>query len=318
MKMTVSYTKEKGHWRRLMYNRECIIYLYEEIGIGRRKLYRLIQLNHDVLIEAIINQHPSVLSILTTKQCQQMTNQIKSGFKTFMKQLSSRTCKTWTILDQDYPHVFRTIPDPPVVLYGIGQERLLRHVNRISVIGSREPTIHTERRMQQLLLPIVKDFVIVSGLAKGIDGFAHQLAVDAGGKTIAIIGSGFSYPYPYEHQALFHELATHHLILSEYPPETKPARFHFPERNRLISALGFGTLIIEAKQKSGTMITADQALEQGRIVMALPGDILNPNTVGCHTLIQQGAKLIQNTQDIVEEWLENKVNWEIINQNSKQ
>ncbi|MGM0522565.1 MAG: DNA-processing protein DprA [Bacillota bacterium] len=301
-----------------MANRECVIFLYEEIGLGRRKLDRLIKLNHDVLSEAITHRHPSVLTILTVKECKNISSKIKQGFNAFVEALASRRYKTWTILDEDYPYVFRTIPDPPVVLYGLGQAHLVHQANRLSVIGSREPTLHTEKRMQHLLLPILKDFVIVSGMAKGIDGLAHQLAVKGGGRTIAVIGSGFQYPYPYENKALFAELFHHHLILSEYPPKTKPARFHFPERNRLISALSFGTLIIEAKLKSGTMITADQALEQGRIVMVMPGDILNPNTAGCHALIQQGAKLVQNTQDIMEEWLENKHNWEMINQNCKE
>jgi DNA processing protein len=295
-------------------NRECIIYLYEEIGLTRRKLARLIALNHDVLSESIIQQSPDILTILKMKECQDISSKMKQRFNVFIEALASRKCKTWTILDEDYPDIFRTISDPPVVLYGLGQTHLVHHANRLSVIGSREPTIHTEKRMQHLLLPVIKEFVIVSGMAKGTDALAHQLAVKGGGKTIAIIGSGFRYPYPYENQALFTELVRHHLILSEYPPETKPARFHFPERNRLISALSFGTLIIEAKLKSGTMITADQALEQGRVVMVMPGDILNPNTAGCHALIQQGAKLVQNTQDIMEEWLENKRHWQIINQ----
>ena len=301
-----------------MTNRECIIYLYEEIGLSRRKLTRLISLNHAVLAESISQQHPDILRILQVRECQDISKKMRQGFKVFVESLAHRNCKTWTILDEDYPHIFRTIPDPPVVLYGLGQTDLIHHANRLSVIGSREPTIHTEKRMQHLLLPVIKDFVIVSGMAKGTDGLAHQLALKGGGKTIAVIGSGFHYPYPYENQALFTELSHHHLILSEYPPDTKPARFHFPERNRLISALSFGTLIIEAKLKSGTMITADQALEQGRVVMVMPGDILNPNTAGCHALIQQGAKLVQNTQDIIEEWLENKRHWQIINQNCKE
>ncbi|GEM00757.1 DNA processing protein [Halolactibacillus halophilus] len=301
-----------------MENREYIIYLYEEIGLTRRKLARLMALNHDVLSESIVQQHPDILMILKVRECQDISSKMRQGFKGFVKALACRKCKTWTILDEDYPDIFRTIPDPPVVLYGLGQVHLVNQTNRLSVIGSREPTIHTEKRMQQLLLPVIKDFVIVSGMAKGTDALAHHLAIKGGGKTIAVIGSGFLYPYPYENQALFTELAHHHLILSEYPPDKKPARFHFPERNRLISALSFGTLIIEAKLKSGTMITADQALEQGRVVMVMPGDILNPNTAGCHALIQQGAKLVQNTQDIVEEWLENKRHWQIINQKCKE
>jgi len=299
-------------------NRECIIYLYEEIGLTRCKLVRLICLNHDVLAESISQQHPDILMILKVRECQDISRKMREKFKGFVEMLAHRKCKTWTILDEDYPNIFRMISDPPVVLYGLGQTDIMHHANRLSVIGSREPTIHTEKRMQHLLSPVIKDFVIVSGMAKGTDALAHRLAIKGGGKTIAVLGSGFRYPYPYENQTLFDELVRHHLILSEYPPDTKPAKFRFPERNRLISALSFGTLIIEAKLKSGTMITADQALEQGRVVMVMPGDILNPNTAGCHALIQQGAKLVQNTQDIIEEWLENKHNWQIINQNCEE
>lgn len=301
-----------------MTNRECIIYLYEEIGLTRCKLVRLISLNHDVLAESISQQHPDILMILKVRECQDISRKMREKFKGFVETLAHRKCKTWTILDEDYPNIFRMISDPPVVLYGLGQMHLVHQVNCLSVIGSREPTIHTEKRMQHLLSPVIKDFVIVSGMAKGTDALAHRLAIKGGGKTIAVLGSGFRYPYPYENQTLFDELVRHHLILSEYPPDTKPAKFRFPERNRLISALSFGTLIIEAKLKSGTMITADQALEQGRVVMVMPGDILNPNTAGCHALIQQGAKLVQNTQDIIEEWLENKHNWQIINQNCEE
>jgi DNA processing protein len=275
-------------------------------------------LNHDVLAESISQQHPDILMILKVRECQDISRKMREKFKGFVEMLAHRKCKTWTILDEDYPNIFRMISDPPVVLYGLGQTDIMHHANRLSVIGSREPTIHTEKRMQHLLSPVIKDFVIVSGMAKGTDALAHRLAIKGGGKTIAVLGSGFRYPYPYENQTLFDELVRHHLILSEYPPDTKPAKFRFPERNRLISALSFGTLIIEAKLKSGTMITADQALEQGRVVMVMPGDILNPNTAGCHALIQQGAKLVQNTQDIIEEWLENKHNWQIINQNCEE
>lgn len=296
-----------------MNNRECILYLYEEKQISRKKIYTLVQMNITCIYEAIVKQHPIIMNTLGKTLSISIGQDMMKNKQGFQKKLAQRSYKTWTILDQDYPNVLRMIPDPPVVLYGLGNEKLLTNINKVSVIGSRQPTVHTPKRMDLLLLPIIDEFVVVSGLAKGVDGLAHQMAVSQGGKTIAIIGSGFNYPYPYEHRELFKQIASEHLVISEYPPEKRPERYHFPERNRLISALSFATLIIEAKRKSGTMITADQALEQGRIVMAVPGDILNPNTVGCHDLIQQGAKLVQNTQDIMEEWHENKQNWESIN-----
>lgn len=207
-----------------------------------------------------------------------------------------------TILDDDYPSSLKAIPDPPLVLYLHGNKNLLKLSPNLSVVGTRFPSKHAFPIMKKILLPLIEqNFVITSGMAIGIDGFAHQLALENNGGTIAVLGSGFYHIYPKQHYQLFQQLGQDNLIISEYPPDQPPRKHHFPERNRIISGLSFGTLVIEAKQKSGTLITVDQALEQGKEVFALPGSILSETSMGCNQLIQDGAKLVQTSDDILEE-----------------
>ncbi len=141
--------------------------------------------------------------------------------------------------------------------------------------------------------------VIVSGLAAGIDSIAQKACLEAGGETLGILGSGIGVPYPKENWELYQKVREHGGILSEYPPGTKPMKYHFPMRNRLISGFADGTLVIEAREKSGTLITVDRALEQGKDVFALPGRITDQNSVGCNRLIQQGAKAVTSPEDIL-------------------
>ncbi|MFD1018169.1 DNA-processing protein DprA [Thalassobacillus hwangdonensis] len=208
-------------------------------------------------------------------------------------------------LDADYPALLKCIPDPPLVLYLNGDPSLLHTMPSISVIGTRRPSKDAFDTMNHLLPPLIKHgWVIVSGMAVGVDQFAHQLSMRYDGKTIAVIGSGFEHIYPKSNTTLYHRIADSHLVVSEYPPHVKAQRHHFPERNRIISGLTFGTLVIEAKARSGSLITVEQALEQGREVFAVPGSILNPQSEGCHQMIQDGAKLVRNTYDIIENYPE--------------
>src|SRR5699024_7400953 len=173
----------------------------------------------------------------------------------------------------------------------------------ISVIGTRRPSAEARQKTHFAVRPLLEQgWTIVSGMAIGIDRFSHELAIDHQGKTIAVLGSGFHHIYPRENIPLFHKIVKNGLVLSEYPPDVPPRKFHFPERNRLISGLSFATLVIEATERSGTLITVDQALDQGREVYAVPGSPLIPQTKGCHRMIQDGAKLVQDVQDIVEDW----------------
>ncbi|WP_440895295.1 DNA-processing protein DprA [Amphibacillus sp. Q70] len=218
--------------------------------------------------------------------------------------------KIWTILDQDFPLLLKLIPDPPVILYGLGRSDYLQHSPSLAVVGTRHPSQLAKQHMYRLLKPLVdREWLFVSGMAYGIDGYAHRIADYYKGRTIAVLAGGLLHPYPSKHLDLFHRLAKNHLVISEYPPHLKPERYHFPERNRLISGLSFATLVVEAQERSGSLITADQALEQGREVMAVPGAISLAQAKGCHHLIQNGAKLIQNTYDILQEWELIKRNW---------
>lgn len=207
-----------------------------------------------------------------------------------------------TIFDTFYPSLLSCIPDPPLVLYLKGNLNLLTHMPSLSVVGTRKPSQEAKDKMMYILSPLIKDdWLVVSGMARGIDSYAHRLACHYNGKTIAVLGSGFAHIYPPENKTLFHHLAHDQLVISEYPPGTPPRRFHFPERNRIISGLTLATLVVEAEVKSGSLITADQALEQGRDVFAIPGSPLSSHAQGVNKLIQQGAKLINCADDIKEE-----------------
>lgn len=205
-----------------------------------------------------------------------------------------------TLVDPDYPLLLKTIPDPPLVLFYKGNPSLLTHSKRLSVVGTRNPTDEGVKILCKVLQPLIEQkWTIVSGLAVGIDGCAHTLALNS--HTIAVLGSGFNHMYPKENQTLFQKIISHHLAISEYPLNQRPQKWFFPERNRLISGLSPATLVVEAKEKSGSLITADQALEQGREVFALPGSLLNPNAQGTNSLIKQGATLILSPEDLLHE-----------------
>lgn len=205
-----------------------------------------------------------------------------------------------TIFDSAFPKSLKQIPDPPLILYWKGNLSLLSK-KRVAVIGSRRPSKQASLKINTLLKPMIEnDITIVSGLAYGIDAMSHQLALQLSGNTIAVLGFGFHHIYPKQHLSLFQSIAENGLIISEYPPHMKPQKWHFPERNRLISGLSSAVLIIEAAEKSGTMITADQALEQGKEVFAVPDSIFLNEAKGCLKLIQEGATPIINGDQLLE------------------
>lgn len=211
--------------------------------------------------------------------------------------------KIITIVDETYPSMLNTIKDAPLVLYALGDTSLLTYTPSISVIGTRNPSKEAGKKMELIVKPLIeKKWLTISGMAKGIDSYAHKMSLSQNGKTIAVLGGGFHYIYPKQNIPLFHEIVKNGLVLSEYPPDVPPAKYHFPERNRIISGLSFGTLVIEATERSGTLITVEQALDQGREVYAVPGSPLYPQTKGCHQMIQDGAKLVHSSEDISEDW----------------
>ena len=200
-----------------------------------------------------------------------------------------------------FPELLGQISNPPRLLYVDGDPELL-HLPSLAIVGSRNPTKGGERNAYEFAQHLAKiGFTIVSGLAQGIDTAAHRGALAAGGTTIAFLGHGIDRVYPASNKGLAEEVAASGALVSEFPLGTHPGKDHFPQRNRLISGLSFGTLVIEAARRSGSLITARLAAEQGREVFALPGSIHNPLARGCHELIRQGAKLVETADDIVAE-----------------
>jgi DNA processing protein len=206
-----------------------------------------------------------------------------------------------TLADSDYPELLKQIDAPPPVLYLIGNAELL-HQPQLAVVGSRNPTPNGLVNAREFARTLASaGLCITSGLAIGIDGAAHQGALDGEGHTVAVTGTGLDRVYPASQRELAHRIADQGVLVSEFSPGTPPLAANFPRRNRIISGLSIGTLVVEAALKSGSLITARLALEQGREVFAIPGSIHNPLARGCHTLIRQGAKLVETASDIMEE-----------------
>lgn len=200
-----------------------------------------------------------------------------------------------------YPQSLKKIYDPPLFLIYSGDLSLVA-TKSLAIVGAREATSYSYSVLKSLLPALIKRKVtIISGLARGIDTAVHKQTIGLGGQTIGIIGNGLKKYYPKENQALQNEIAENHLILSEYPNQTAPIRAQFPERNRLIAGISQATLVIEAKERSSSLITAQLALEYGRDVYAVPGSILFDTHRGCHQLIQDGAKCIDQATDILNE-----------------
>ena len=206
-----------------------------------------------------------------------------------------------TILDREYPPLLKEIHDPPAVLFAMGNLSLLQKP-ALAIVGARDADEYALRALDRILPALINgEIVIISGLAKGTDTMAHSRAIAHGGDTIAVIGGGFFHIYPSENKRLAERIAREHLLLSEYPPVRRPEKWHFPMRNRIISGLSWGTLVVQAKERSGSLITADFALEEGREVFAFPGPVDSVLSEGTNRLIQQGAKLVANSTDIMDE-----------------
>jgi len=203
--------------------------------------------------------------------------------------------------DEAYPALLRQIPSPPAALFVDGDPDVLWQP-QIAVIGSRNPTAGGLQHARAFALELSKaGMTITSGLASGIDSAAHEAALEGGGYTVAVCGTGPDSVYPVASRALAARIREHGALVTEFPTGEPPRRAHFPARNRIISGLSLGVLVIEAGLNSGTLITARQAGDQGREIMALPGSLHNPMTKGCHRLIREGARLVETVQDVLSE-----------------
>ncbi|MDG5788202.1 DNA-processing protein DprA [Evansella sp. AB-P1] len=254
---------------------------------------------HQLTPQQLINQ----LKITKKKSYELVLNLRKVNVNSLLQEYIRKDIHYLTIFDDDYPKSLKSIYDPPWIIYFQGNKSLLYNHMSLSVVGTRHPSKYIYEELQKILIPVIKkDVSIVSGLALGIDRMAHELTLNNNGKTIAVLGFGLDWVYPAAHSSLFQRMKEKNLIITEYPPYLRPQKWHFPERNRIISGLSSATFVVEAKDKSGSLITADLALQQGRDVFALPGRISNVESQGTNKLIQDGAKIILSENDILEEY----------------
>lgn len=253
--------------------------------------------------EAVFAATPSALKSIVKVE---IANQIATGIA---EELIAPTL-TWlqdnnnhivTLADQDYPQALLNIPDPPLLLYVKGRLDLLNHA-ALGIVGSRNATPQGLNNAEAFAKSLSEaGLCIISGMAHGIDAAAHRGALQGKGSSIAVVGTGLDKVYPAANRDLAHKLAVQGTLVSEFPLGTPPLAANFPRRNRIISGMSVGSLVVEASLQSGSLITARLALEQGRDVFAIPGSIHAPQSKGCHSLIKQGAKLVDAAQDILEE-----------------
>ncbi|HFH6920414.1 TPA: DNA-processing protein DprA [Streptococcus agalactiae] len=245
----------------------------------------------------------SVRNMAVVSKCNNPTFFIENYKQLDLKKLRQEFKKfpVLSILDSNYPLELKEIYNPPVLLFYQGNIELLSKP-KLAVVGARQASQIGCQSVKKIIKETNNQFVIVSGLARGIDTAAHVSALKNGGSSIAVIGSGLDVYYPTENKKLQEYMSYNHLVLSEYFTGEQPLKFHFPERNRIIAGLCQGIVVAEAKMRSGSLITCERALEEGREVFAIPGNIIDGKSDGCHHLIQEGAKCIISGKDILSEY----------------
>jgi len=270
-------------------------------GLGSEGLRKLLQVfsSPEAVLQASagsLSNHvkPSVVSAIKSKADESIILAVAAW-------LEDPVNHVLTIADAEYPQSLLNTADPPLLLYVKGRLDLL-NAPALAVVGSRNATTQGLRNAEAFAKSASDSALcIVSGMAHGIDAAAHVGGLQGPGSSIAVVGTGLDKVYPAANRELAHQLAQAGAIISEFPLGTPPLPANFPRRNRIISGLSLGCLVVEASLQSGSLITARMALEQGREVFAIPGSIHSPQSKGCHALIKQGAKLVENAQDILEE-----------------
>ncbi|HEW92336.1 MAG TPA: DNA-protecting protein DprA [Thermotogaceae bacterium] len=263
----------------------------------------------ETLMESSFNpSSPFVRNLFKDKK---LNHKLENYFKKFdvkllnkeLKRIEKSDIEILTFWDEEYPPLLREIPSPPIVLYCRGKIETLVNNPMIAVVGTRKPTAYGKRIAKDLTTELVKEgFIIVSGVAAGIDTIAHSTAVENLGKTIGVLGCGINVVYPSYNSRIYDSIVKSGCLISEYPLDTAPLKYNFPRRNRIIAGLSLGTLVIEASEKSGSLITARLALEYNRNVFAVPGNINSVMSLGTNKLIKFGAKLTMCVEDIKEEF----------------
>lgn len=244
-----------------------------------------------------------ISGIFTPKQIQKLKNNDLSAAQRVIDKCVENGWKFITPDDGKYPSMLFKLPNFPLVLYADGDLDCLKNKITIAMVGTREPCRNSACIARALSASITRSGgLVVSGGALGIDSASHMGAFDAGGKTVAVLGNGFGANYLMANEALRNDISKNGLLLTEFPPGTQVTKGNFPIRNRLISGLSYGTVVIEASERSGSLITANHALEQGRDVYAVPGDIMSSGFTGTNKLIQDGAKPVFSAMDVLEEY----------------
>ena len=252
------------------------------------------------LIESSQSSLPSYLK-LDNKTQQSLLHPDWQAIEADLNWAEQDNCHIIPIVSSWYPELLREIADPPILLYLQGDPELLQYP-QIAMVGSRNPSHYGKEAAFEFAKHLSSaGLIITSGMAMGIDSYSHRGALAASGFTIAVWGTGLDSVYPAQNKSLAEEIVKVGTLLSEYPIGTKPVAHNFPRRNRIISGMSLGTLVVEAAVQSGSLITAKQATEQGREVLAIPGSIHSPMARGCHKLIRQGAKLVETGDDILQE-----------------
>ncbi|MGD2036865.1 MAG: DNA-processing protein DprA [Desulfobacterales bacterium] len=271
-------------------------------GIGNHLFKRLIDrfIKPEVVFQASQQELLEVEGITKQQAAAIVNYKAPQSIEAELDQANQKGYKIITLIDSSYPQLLREIPDPPPFLYVSG--RLDGSPKNIAVVGSRNPTAYGISTTQKLCADLsANDITIVSGMAVGIDTAAHQGALAGKGKTVAVLGSGFNRIYPSQNRRLFERISEEGAVITEFALSAEPEAHHFPIRNRIISGMSMGTIVVEATRRSGSLITARLAAEQNREVFAVPGSIQSFKSTGTHALIKQGAKLVENAQDVIEE-----------------
>ncbi len=282
---------------------EALLALFSIPGIGPALMRRLIGSLGSA--EAVLDSSPRQLMQLEgidQKRARLIKNGVNESFVkkqlSYLSQTDARLISYW---DEAYPRSLKAIYDPPAFLFAEGDTTLLEAPS-LAIVGTRVPSEYGKQVTHALTGELCRrGFVIASGFARGVDTVAHKAALNAGGKTLAVLGNGLDVIYPSENRALLEAFGRRGLRISEYPFGTKPDSGNFPKRNRIISGLSRGVLVVEAGEKSGALLTAMYALDQNREVFAVPGPVTSPKSAGTNNLIQQGAKLVRSVEDILAE-----------------
>ncbi|STX44270.1 protein smf [Legionella donaldsonii] len=284
-----------------MNNKPYLIALNKIEQIGPRTLVKLLQRWPDLEEMFRLSERQLQQAGLPAKMAQAISSfhfkELEADFR--WQEKSNHHLLTWE--DSNYPTLLKEIHDPPLILYAIGELSCLQQP-AIAIVGSRKPSITGSELARRFAYELTMNHLtVVSGLAQGIDTQAHRGSLDARGKTVAVMATGIDRIYPRQNAQLAAEISQNGLLISEFSLKTAPTAGHFPRRNRIISGLSLATLVVEAAIRSGSLITARLALEQNRDVLAVPGSLLNPQARGCHHLLQQGARLVTSSQDVLDE-----------------